>query len=86
MDKVISIYEAKTNFSKYVKKAQAGHTIYVGAYGTAQAIIAPLPAKKPIKIGVYVRKKKANAYDPADLIGHDPNASVGGDNNFNGSK
>ncbi|MCL2721811.1 MAG: type II toxin-antitoxin system prevent-host-death family antitoxin [Treponema sp.] len=29
----ISIHEAKTNFSKLVKRAEAGETIYIGAYG-----------------------------------------------------
>lgn len=68
MSKVISIYEARTNLSKYIKKAQAGQTIYVGAYGTPQAVIAPLPAHQPIKIGVWKHKKKAGAYDEADLV------------------
>jgi antitoxin (DNA-binding transcriptional repressor) of toxin-antitoxin stability system len=72
MDKVISIYEAKTNFSKLVKQAQAGKTIYVGAYGQAQAVISPLPAKKKINIGVWDHKKKKNAYKDSDLVGPDP--------------
>jgi len=29
----VSIHEAKTNFSKLVKRAEAGETIYIGAYG-----------------------------------------------------
>ena len=53
MDKVISIHEAKTNLSKLVKKAKAGQTIYIGAYGKAEAVISPLPQKKAgIKFGV----------------------------------
>ena len=52
MDKVISIYEAKTNLSKLVKKAKAGQTIYIGAYGKPEAVISPLPQKKAgIKFG-----------------------------------
>jgi len=31
--KTISIHEAKTNFSKLVKRAEAGEIIYIGAYG-----------------------------------------------------
>jgi len=31
--KTVSIHEAKTNFSKLVKRAEAGETIYIGAYG-----------------------------------------------------
>ena len=68
MTKVISIYEAKTQFSKLVKKAQSGETIYIGAYGNPQAILSPVPIKKPIKIGVWAHKKKANAYKSEDLI------------------
>ncbi len=43
MNEVISIHEAKTNLSKLVKKAKAGETIYIGAYGNPEVIIAPLP-------------------------------------------
>ncbi len=57
MNKVVTIYEGKTNFSKLIKRAKAGETIYVGAYGQAQAIIAPVPAKKKINIGVWDYKK-----------------------------
>lgn len=72
MSKVVTIYDAKTNLSKYIKKAEAGQTIYVGAFGKAQAVIAPIPAKKPIQIGIWAHKKKANAYKPGDLDGPDP--------------
>lgn len=71
MIKVVSIYEAKTHLSKLVKKAQAGETIYIGAYGHSQAVIAPVPIKKPIKIGIWAHKKKINAYNSKDLIGPD---------------
>ena len=66
----MKIYEAKTNLSKLVKKAQAGETIYIGAYGQPQAILAPLPAKKPIKIGIWAHKKIG--YKDADIVGPDP--------------
>ena len=71
MSKTISIYEAKTQFSKLVKKAQAGETIYIGAYGNPQAMLTPIPVKKPIKIGIWVHKKKPNAYEPESLVGSD---------------
>ena len=71
MHKVISIYDARTNLSKYIKKAQAGQIIYVGAYGQAQAVIAPLPAKQAIAIGVWSRKKRLNSYEYDDLVGSD---------------
>lgn len=72
MTKTISIYDAKTNLSKLVKKAAAGETIYIGAYGQPQAIIAPLPKKKPLKFGIYAHKYKPDAYDFDDLVGSDP--------------
>ena len=70
MSEVIKIYEAKTNLSKLVKKAQAGETIYIGAYGHAQAVISPLPASKPLKIGVWAHKKIG--YKDKDIVGPDP--------------
>lgn len=63
MNKVIPIYEAKTQLSKLVKKAQAGETIYIGAYGQPQAIISAAPIKKPIQIGVWAHKKKDIDYE-----------------------
>ncbi len=71
MTKVISIYEAKTQFSKLVKKAQAGETIYIGAYGHTQAVLSPAPVKKLINIGIWADKKKPNAYETEELIGSD---------------
>ncbi len=58
MNKVINIYEAKTNFSKLVKKAKAGETIYIGAYGRLEAIIAPAPKVNEPNIGVWKNRKK----------------------------
>lgn len=57
MTKVINIYEAKTNLSKLVKKAKAGETIYIGAYGQAEAVIAPAPKPKKPNIGAWKHKK-----------------------------
>ncbi len=70
MDKVIPIYEAKTHLSKLVKMAQAGKTVYIGAYGQAQAVISPLPKKQKINIGVWDHKRKP--YDDSYLVGPDP--------------
>jgi antitoxin (DNA-binding transcriptional repressor) of toxin-antitoxin stability system len=71
MDKVITIYDAKTNLSKLVKRAQAGRTVYIGAFGIPQAVIAPLPTKPKIKIGVWQGKHKIT-YSDKDLINSDP--------------
>ena len=49
--KTISIHEAKSNLSKLVKRAAAGETIYIGAYGKPEAAIIStysLPVKKPV--------------------------------------
>jgi len=35
----VSIHEAKTNLSKLVKRAAAGETIYIGAYGKPEAAL-----------------------------------------------
>jgi prevent-host-death family protein len=48
----IPIHEAKSNLSKLVKRAAAGETIYIGAYGKPEAAIVStdkvLPNKKPV--------------------------------------
>lgn len=69
MSKVVKIYEAKTNLSKLVKKAQAGETIYIGAYGQPQAVISPIPTKKTLKIGVWKHKKIGYT---GDIVSPDP--------------
>jgi len=52
MEAVFSIHEAKTNFSKLVKRAAAGEIIYIGSYGkeeTALVSVNSLPKrKKPV--------------------------------------
>ena len=70
MDKVVTIYDAKANLSKLIKRAQAGKTIYIGAFGIPQAVIAPLPTKPKIKIGVWKGKHKIT-YSDEDLINSD---------------
>ncbi len=57
MNKVVSIYEAKTHLSKLIKKAQAGETIYIGAYGQPQVIMTHAPAVQKANIGVWKHKK-----------------------------
>ena len=71
MNQVVSIYEAKTNLSKLVKKAQSGQTIYVGAYGKPQAMLVSVPSKKPIPIGIWALKRIPNAYKDEDIINPD---------------
>jgi antitoxin (DNA-binding transcriptional repressor) of toxin-antitoxin stability system len=44
--KTIPIHEAKSNLSKLVKRAAAGETIYIGAYGKPEAIITAVNTGK----------------------------------------
>jgi len=44
--KPISIHEAKTNFSKLVKRAAAGETIYIGAYGKPEVTLTVVDQRK----------------------------------------
>jgi|GEM_PF-1075351 len=82
MPKVISIYEAKTHLSKLVKQAQAGETIYIGAYGNPQAVIAPVPVKRPINIGIWEHKKIAHAYKTRELVDPDHDITVDFENSL----
>ncbi|MEO6760863.1 MAG: type II toxin-antitoxin system prevent-host-death family antitoxin [Candidatus Saccharimonadales bacterium] len=70
MDKVITIYDAKTNLSKLVKQAKAGQTIYIGAYGTAEVMLTPLPIKNTVQLGVWQGKHKIT-YSDVDLMQSD---------------
>ena len=54
MEKTISIHEAKSNLSKLIKRAAAGETIYIGAYGKAEAA---LTAVSPEEQRAELRKK-----------------------------
>lgn len=72
MTEVINIYEAKTQLSKLVKQAAGGKTIYIGAYGQPQAVLASLPKKNIIKIGILKHKAKPNAYKDEDIVDPDP--------------
>ena len=71
MNKVISIYEAKTNLSKLVKRASAGETIYVGAYGQAQAVLTALPKKTAVTLGVLAHLAKPGDFND-NIISSDP--------------
>ncbi|MDR2541886.1 MAG: hypothetical protein LBC80_00325 [Treponema sp.] len=44
--KPIPIHEAKTNFSRLVKRAATGETIYIGAYGKPEVILSAANQKK----------------------------------------
>jgi prevent-host-death family protein len=42
----VSIHEAKTNLSRLVKRAAAGETIYIGAYGRPEAALTVVDQRK----------------------------------------
>ena len=42
----IPIHEAKSNLSKLVKRAAAGETIYIGAYGKPEAALTAVSPEK----------------------------------------
>jgi len=44
--KTISIHEAKTNLSKLVKRAAAGESIYIGAYGKPEVVLTVAESAK----------------------------------------
>lgn len=60
MSKVYTIYEAKTQLSKLGKRAAAGETIYVGAYGNVQFMLAPVAPVAKRKLGAWDGKKHIN--------------------------
>jgi prevent-host-death family protein len=57
MSKVITIYDAKTNLSKYIKQAKAGNPIYIGSYGEQEVVLmAAKPKKSKIIFGTAAGK------------------------------
>jgi antitoxin (DNA-binding transcriptional repressor) of toxin-antitoxin stability system len=52
--KTVSIHEAKTSLSRLVKRAMAGETIYIGAYGKPDVALTAVNQKK---INAELRKK-----------------------------
>jgi prevent-host-death family protein len=44
--KTIPIHEAKSSLSKLVKRAAAGESIYIGAYGKPEAVITAVNSAK----------------------------------------
>lgn len=70
MNDVITIYKAKTNFSKLVKKAKAGTPVYIGSYGREEVMLVPAGPRKN-KLNHNVWKDKKIAYT-GDIVNPDP--------------
>ena len=69
MNKVVTIYDAKTNLSKYIKQAKRGEPVYIGSYGEKEVVLmAAMPDKAAIKFGVAAGKLK---YSDTSLEGID---------------
>jgi len=69
MHKVISIYDAKTNLSKYIKQAKSGTPVYIGSYGQQEVVlIAATPQKVRITFGTAAGEFK---YKDENLEGSD---------------
>lgn len=84
MPDVVSISEAKANLSKLVKRALAGETIFVGAYGQVQAVLGPVPMKRPNPVGIWADRKDPHFdYDAPELIGSDPEIAAALENSVN---
>ena len=74
----ISIHDAKTNLSRLVKRAAAGETIYIGAYGKAEAVlkaVSPDEQRAELRKGFFgCMKGKITFYEgwddplPDDII------------------
>lgn len=77
MTEVVSIYEAKSQLSRLVKRAHNGEVIYIGAYGRPEAMLVPLPARRSIPIGIWKDRRPAGVtYDTPDLVGPDPDIAA----------
>ncbi len=76
--KVYTIYEAKTQLSKLGKRAAAGETIYVGAYGNAQFMLLPAKEQPKRQLGVWDGKKHID-YDALEESDADIAAWLEGD-------
>lgn len=69
MKNTISIYDAKTNFSKLVAQAKEGEEVVIGAYGKPEVMLVPYKKKNKLNIGVW--EHKGLKFDD-DIVGSDP--------------
>ncbi len=70
---VISMHQAKSNLSSLVKRAAAGETVLIGAYGHAEAMLVPISStllKKKIGLlaGIIIVPDDFNSPLPKDII------------------
>lgn len=73
MNKVITIHEAKTHLSKYIRQAKAGKPVAIGSFGKEEVmLVMTQPKKNRIKFGTLAHKRIPNAYKDQDLVQPDP--------------
>ena len=66
--KQVNIYEAKTNFSKYVEQAEAGEDVIIARGGKQVARLTSIePRKRQIRFGVLKGKVRVSADFDAPL-------------------
>jgi len=51
MDEIVNIHSAKTNLSRLLAKAEAGHTIIIARDGTPVVKLVPVAPKRKRKFG-----------------------------------
>ena len=69
MNKVVTIFDAKTHLSRYIEQAKAGQPVYIGSYGKKEVVLsAAKPQKSKIIFGTSAGKFK---YAARDLEGID---------------
>ncbi len=71
MNKVVTIHEAKTHLSRYIKKAKAGEAVYIGAYGQEEVMLVPAGKKKTRKRQLGIWANEPLAYKDEDIMGPD---------------
>lgn len=68
MNKIVTIYDAKTNLSKYINQAKSGTPVYIGSYGKQEVVLtAAKPTKPKITFGTAAGKLKKLEKQTEDL-------------------
>lgn len=70
MTQTITIHEAKTHLSKYIRQAKAGQPVYIGSYGQQEVLLAAAPVHKKRKLGIWA--DRPIGYKDEDIVGPDP--------------
>lgn len=77
MSNVITIHDAKTNLSKLIKQVEAsGQALYIGAYGKEQVMLAPVPSKKHVRVGMFDHKWQPGMWNDDEIMQRDPDLAT----------